>query len=381
MNFDFNSIKGLFSLAFILFNLLAIFLFQAPLYAEEGTLKWSIKLNDLYYDPHVGSVGIVTSPAIGDNGTIYIVSNKGTLFAVKPDGTEEWHYVGKESGEAGGSGYYSPSIGMDGTIYFKCGDGYLYAIDNSGQKIWSFQHGGTGGSDMPVGIAIGWYGEIILPEWKARAINPDGTSRWIADKEYYTLSLPGIGPDGTLYILSNLGLLRAINSTGDENWTLDVGSLGLPWVGIAISIDGTIYFGHYSKKKLYAINPNGSVKWEAEIDTIFGSPVIGSDGTIYVNSNVYLFAIDNAGNEKWKLRLAKAGSWGSGSTSSSPAIGADGTIFVVSYPDYVLKAINPDGTVKWEYPIGHGYIRSSPAIGSDGSSNPLKIGDVRAESA
>ena len=58
----------------------------------------------------------------------------------------------------------------------------------------------------------------------------------------------------------------------------------------AIGSDGTIYVGSYDIN-LYAINPDGSKKWE--FDTLAGvvtSPAIGSDGTIYVgtrNKNLY----------------------------------------------------------------------------------------------
>ena len=44
---------------------------------------------------------------------------------------------------------------------------------------------------------------------------------------------------------------------------------------------------------LYAINPNGSLKWKYKTDDRIysSSPAIGSDGTIYVGSGIYLYAI------------------------------------------------------------------------------------------
>jgi PKD repeat protein len=60
----------------------------------------------------------------------------------------------------------------------------------------------------------------------------------------------------------------------------------------------------------------------------------------------------------------------------SPVIGSDGTIYIGNYGDYKIYAINPDGTFKWSYATGAG-IRDAPAIGSDGTlyvgSNDYKV--------
>ena len=62
---------------------------------------------------------------------------------------------------------------------------------------------------------------------------------------------------------------------------------------------------------------------------------------------------------------------------SSPAIGSDGTIYVGSdYDD--LYAINPDGSIKWEFNAGRGRVDSSPTIGSDGTIYVLYI-ETKAE--
>ena len=132
--------------------------------------------------------------------------------------------------------------------------------------------------------------------------------------------------------------------------------------GAAVGSDGTVYFtGDIS---LYAINPNGTLKWRSAIlgDAPSESrPVIGSDGTIYVGcTDDHLYAIKPDGTLKWKFLTGH-------DVRSSPAIGSDGTIYVGS-KDKKLYAVNPDGTLKWSYETG-GYIYNgaSPAIGSDGT--------------
>ena len=85
---------------------------------------------------------------------------------------------------------------------------------------------------------------------------------------------------------------------------------------------------------LYAINPNGSLKWKFTTGGwICSSPTIGSDGTIYVGSgDHYLYAINPDGTLKWKFKTGN-------SIYSSVAIAQDGTIFVGSDDNY-LYAIN-----------------------------------------
>lgn len=126
----------------------------------------------------------------------------------------------------------------------------------------------------------------------------------------------------------------------------------------AINSDGTIYVGS-EDHNLYAINPDGTLKWTYTTDGgIFSSPAIGSDGTIYIGSRDHnLYAIKPDGTLEWLYGTG-------GEINAPPTIGDDGTIYIGSY-DHNLYALNPDGTLKCKYDAG-GFIHSSPAIGSDG---------------
>jgi len=87
--------------------------------------------------------------------------------------------------------------------------------------------------------------------------------------------------------------------------------------------------------KLYAINPDGSKKWEFETGGDARSPAIGTDGTIYTGSNDdKLYAINPDGSKKWEFETG-------GDVRSSPAIGVDGTIYVGS-SDNKLYAIHSE---------------------------------------
>ena len=79
---------------------------------SNGTLKWKFET----------SAEIDSSPAIASDGTIYVGSYDGYLYAINPDGTLKWRYQ---------TGFWissSPVIASDGTVYIGSRNYYLYAI-------------------------------------------------------------------------------------------------------------------------------------------------------------------------------------------------------------------------------------------------------------
>lgn len=94
------------------------------------------------------------------------------------------------------------------------------------------------------------------------------------------------------------------------------------------------YGSHYIGN-LYALNPDGTLKWMFTIPHPGigdSSPAIGSDGTIYIGTDLVhknrptassLCAISPDGRLKWKFDTEGYG-------ELSPAIGADGTVYIGS---------------------------------------------------
>ncbi|MEF8836175.1 MAG: PQQ-binding-like beta-propeller repeat protein, partial [Candidatus Thermoplasmatota archaeon] len=103
---------------------------------------------------------------------------------------------------------------------------------------------------------------------------------------------------------------------------------------------------------------NASVEDELELTDLLDSPWPKFRGN---QKNTGLSPYDTShvdGTEEWNFTTGN-------SVYSSPAIDSDGTIYVGSY-DNNLYALNPDGTEKWSFSTG-GSVYSSPAIGSDGT--------------
>ncbi len=129
---------------------------------------------------------------------------------------------------------------------------------------------------------------------------------------------------------------------------------------------------------------NGTVKWTFDVKgPIESSPVVGSDGTIYIGTHGgYFYAITQDGKEKWKIKIGtpieKKGYNVMSSCQSTAAIAKDGTVYIVSLDQY-LFAISSNGKIKWKFPIGLAVDSwASPAIGPDGTiyitSSPPKGG-------
>ena len=192
----------------------------------------------------------------------------------------------------------------------------------------------------------------------------DGTQNWAVETEGMIKSSPAIGSDGTIYVGSEDSNLYAINPDGNLKWKFETTRYSYVTCSPAIGYDGTIYVGSWDRN-FYAITPEGTLKWVFCVENYVhhSSPAISSDGTIYIGTygttgNKYLFAINSNGTLKWKFQIGDE-------IESSPAIGSDGTIYVGANDNY-LYAINPNGTMKWKF-LSTGNVGSSPAIGSDGT--------------
>ena len=344
--------------------------FLGSLYAinSDGTLKWKA-INDI--NANFGDV----SPAIAADGTIYLGSINGKLYAVNPDSSTKWTYTtGGELRES------SPAIGPDGTVYVGSRDLKLHAVLPNGVAKWTYPMGSASSSP-----SISGDGTIYLAGWdgKIHAVNADGSEKWTyVTGDTFFLSSPAIGNDGTIYIGSQGNKIYALGtsspwpmlnhdtqhsgrgvgsgSTGSLKWSFATGSSvhSSPVIGE----DGTVFLGS-DDHNVYAFNgSNGAKKWTFATDNaIYSSPAIGAEGTVYVGSGDHnVYALDGiTGAKKWSFAT---GSY----VDSSPVIGADGTVYVGSGDHNVYALDGITGTKKWSFVTGSD-VESSPAIAADGT--------------
>ncbi|MCX6663906.1 MAG: PQQ-binding-like beta-propeller repeat protein [Euryarchaeota archaeon] len=304
---------------------------------------------------------IWTSPVIDENGVIYFSGY--SFFAIDSNGTLKWNNIGYIDVES------APAIGDDGIIYAGtafASPNHLIAFYPNGTAKWSYPTDNIFSSPV-----IGEDGVIYFGEYNGnlRALYPNGTLKWSNPNIYSVYSSPAIGDDGTIYCTSwSGGSVYAIYpDNGTIKWQFSTG--GHTKANPSIADDGTIYVSSWDDY-LYALYPNGTMKWR--VNTYLGSsnnPSIGPDGTIYV-AHADLYAINPDGTVKWIFPLGEERQC----TFSAPAISADGIIYIGACIDYdhgvggELIVVNPDGTERWRSgSICNEGIASSPAIAEDGT--------------
>jgi outer membrane protein assembly factor BamB len=288
----------------------------------------------------------------------------------------------------------SVTIGYDGRVHIPCEDGKIYTVDSDGVLLWSFDTSSAILASPTIGNDGGVYAGT--EDGMLYAIDIDGSIRWTAQTGSLIYSSPAVGEDGKVYVGSGDGKLYAFGQDGSELWSFETKGKGITPVGSimsspAVDANGVVYFGGVYDANLYAIDGNdGSVKWVYHFDSNgwpFASPVLYEEDNVLYQTLVYdsnLYAIDiNDGNMLWKTDMSDTDSNlfevlyyriieevntpiynVSNSSFSEPAVGPEGTIYA-SYDDGHLRAVEPNGTIKWIKPFGvlGGYTIT---VGADG---------------
>jgi len=131
-------------------------------------------------------------------------------------------------------------------------------------------------------------GETQLPQWAMFGKNLRHTSNAADAVEYYP------GPQ-----------------QGQIVWTVNFGFFEYSFSSPSIGPDGTIYMTTTPASTttdsgfVYAINPNGTIKWRFKTQKgNAATGAVGVDGTYYVTSkDRHFYGIDREGNLKWKRSL------------------------------------------------------------------------------
>jgi len=291
---------------------------------------------------------IISSPTISSDGTIYVGSFDGYMYAIKPNGVERWRF------ETEGQIRSSVAIDEEGNIYFGSRDGYIYSLDEAGDLRWRY-HDGSRIDSSPI---IDGDGNIYIGSGEGflYSFTSDGEINWEFKVDDEISTSPALNYRDEIIFGSEDGSVYSISSEGDLNWDFETD--GYIRSSPSIDDDGNIYFGS-GDGNMYSLEPDGTKRWNYTTGSwISSSPSIDSEGNIYFGSTDNIFySLDNEGELRWEYSSTEM--W-----RGSPVIGSDDVIYIGG-TDGIFYAFYPEGIVKWSITLGSD-IFSTPSISPDG---------------
>ncbi len=344
---------------------------------QEGIIFWKFDVGG----------EIFSTPIIDNIGNIYIGSYSMNLFAINSMGQQLWNFP-----LLGQNYYTTPLIDAKHNLYVSPnGSSLLYSISTSKTLGWSIDMEGFDfksfniSKDGSVLYTIAFSEEIPNQEVGhlfALSTN-DGQVLWkFANIEKQGLyGEPAIGPDQTIYCTSYIGnKIFAINPDGTAKWTFTISATQGGYLSTSspsVDSDGNIYFNHLNF--ITCLNNNGREIWhlkKLDNDAWLHTPTIGADGTVYsfelFQGRINLVAIDASGQLKWRTDPEES----IGSIHCSPVVDSEGTVYLGLLPAYHANSINfvaidKDGDIKYKLalPAHDGQISDislPPSLSRDG---------------
>jgi outer membrane protein assembly factor BamB len=262
----------------------------------------------------------------------------------------------------------SPVVGPDGSVYVPSETGF-FAFNSNGTlrcKQWGTDAFDWTTTRMAPAVA-GDGSAVYVTKWPGDALfalNPvDCSVLWSYPIGHTSYGSPTLGADGTIYIggtpSGSTSRFYAINPNGTLKWQWDSGSGCWIESSAALGPSGDVYFGH-NCLGLVKLSSVGALIWNrTDLGAAFNSPSVAGDGTIYIAASAAMKAVNPNGTDKW---TALTDNW---MYDGAAAIGPDGTVYRGDNAGQ-FYAFTSTGSEKWQYNSGTGQITSMPALSGNG---------------
>ena len=181
---------------------------------------------------------------------------------------------------------------------------------------------------------------------------------------YFPAPEPVVGYDGTIYTTTMEGKLKAFDSEGNEKWEFQ--NDGSTHITPSVGIDGTVAFYSGNYKKMIALNPDGSKKFETTLPgSPYRDPEVDDKGNIYFRTEKQLNKINNKGELEWSRKIVKGAGF---------LMTPEGKILVPYKGE--IACIDESQKMLWTY-NPKGPIDASPAFGSNGKMMMVEKGHFK----
>lgn len=356
-------------------------------YPDDPSMAWSQSIG-----PNgVGKSRLVTTPAVGSDGTIYVggadpsapVPPVACLYAFNADGSRKQRLCGSDGDHRGapaiwvattadGLGAYAVdeagglyTMRADGTtaytmlpdappwgrhptlmgpltvteegLVYVGGFRAIYALDieDAHEPVkWSFRINQTTSQKSQVyHAALGPDGRIYASGPTLYVFNPAGIRIWETSTGGGSEGAPAVGYEGRLIVRMHRGIM-GMTAGGTPAWEFDPGqpTLGAPH----LDRRGNIYFS--ATRALFSTNQVGKLRWELPHDRNFTGAIVVRRGTIYVtDTSGQILAVGLDGSKKWTLSV--------GARGASPFVDEYGTLLYVAADDSRVYALVPPPSI------------------------------------
>ncbi|AKF08416.1 PQQ-binding-like beta-propeller repeat protein [Sandaracinus amylolyticus] len=239
--------------------------------ATSGEIVWHLDTED----------DADTGVAIAPDGTLVFGAGE-DVFAVDREGTVRWRF------RTGLKVFATPAIDEDGTVYVGSQDDHVYAIAPDGRMRWRFQTR----DDVDGSPAIGDDGTIYAgsDDHRVYALHRDGTLRWSTDVDGDVRAPLGLG-EGVVYagVFAPHPRVVALDAaSGQERWSFAITageSGGSVSSGPLVDRDGNVYFGA-DDDFVYSLDPGGRLRWFFRAHgNVDGEPIITPEGLLIVGAD------------------------------------------------------------------------------------------------
>jgi outer membrane protein assembly factor BamB len=296
---------------------------------------------------------VASSP---DGQTLYVATLGGSLWAVTRQGTKRWVTA------LGGRAYGSPAVAEDGTVYVGSDAGFFHAISPAGEVKWRLETG----ADADTGAVFSPEGNIVFASGSSVfAVRPSGDVAWRFTAKGKVFTSPAVTADGLFVFGSQDDHAYALDRVGALVWAADLGADvdGAPTIGD----DGGIYVGT-DRDEVVRLGSHGEIVWRTNVGGfVRGTLSMARNGDVLVG--VY-------GPSPRQVRVTAGGVvrgsfavQGTGARQFGVHGGAleddDGTM-VFGAQDDRLYTVGLDGKLRWAFLTG-GDVDAPATLLADGT--------------